>query len=80
MVTRLLFVSLLILALTGCSIGKGYLFEPTGMTKCIVASAEEGRVEVNTPMNAYGSILLEGKNVTYHGVHKDYCEIAEHGQ
>lgn len=66
------------LVLFGCSIGKGWVFEPTGMTKCVVASAEEGKVTVETPMNAYGSITLEGNNVTYHGVHKDYCETGPH--
>lgn len=75
---RVLGVLVLAMLLAGCSIGKGYIFEPTGMTKCVVASAESGEITVETPLNAYGSIYMKGENVKYHGVHKDYCDSKDH--
>lgn len=39
----------LLMILAGCSMGKGYIFEPVTAKKCVSASVENGQMSVSVP-------------------------------
>ncbi len=60
-----------VLMLGGCSVGKGWLLEPTGIQKCVNVEVEAGNMTIDTLSGP--TIEVTGQGIKWSSESDEYC-------